>query len=75
MIGFVFMICITLHNLLVSGGQILENIWLLTICVGVILMWVMVNQVRRTIWNKRNIERPFELENMELVTTEDKTIG
>ena len=32
----------------------------------------MVNKVRRTIWNKRNIERQFEQEHLELVATEDK---
>ena len=71
MIGFVFMISITFHNLLVSGKQILENIWLLVICMGVIWMWVMVNKVRRAIWSKRNIERQIEQEHLELVATED----
>ena len=63
------MLSITIHNLLVSGRQILENIWLLIICMFVICMWVMVNKVKRT---KRNTERQFEQENFELVATEEK---
>ena len=72
MSGCVCLISITLHKLFISERQILENLLLMTTCVGGIWMWVMVNQERVIIRDMRNIERHLEQEDMELVVSDDK---
>ena len=58
---------ITFYNILLFRRNILENIVLLTMCVGVTGMWVMVNQVRQDIRDKRNMGMEVGEETLDLV--------
>ena len=71
MTGSVCLIIITFNNFFISR-QILENILLLLMFVGVLWMWFMVNQVRQDIRDKRNMNRQEEKVEIELVEVDDK---
>ena len=65
---------ITFYNILLYRREIPDNIVLLAMCVCVIGMWVMVNQVRQDIRDKRNMDREEEIELVAMDVSMEKLI-